>query len=168
MNIVLCGFMGCGKSTVGKRLAARLNMTFVDMDSFIEEKAGCSIAAIFADHGEAHFRQLEHDACRALAQQNDLVIATGGGAILRQDNVDALRQGGTLIWLKVGADCVIERLKNDTSRPLLQRPNKAQAVRELMEARAPFYAAADLTVDAEADTDTVVDRILESRSMLRI
>ena len=168
MNIVLCGFMGCGKSTVGRQLADRLGLTFVDMDTYIEQADGRTVSTIFADEGEEYFRRLEHHACRALSDKRDLVIATGGGAVLREENVEALRRGGVLIWLKVDADCVLERLKDDTSRPLLQRPDKERAVRELLEFRAPFYAVADITVDANAKASTVITRILDAISAIRI
>lgn len=160
-NIVLCGFMGCGKSTVGKRLAEKLHMTFVDMDSYIEEKAGCTISDIFAEKGEAGFREIEHDTCCTLGGQNGLVIATGGGAVLRSDNVAALKANGTVVLLEVGVDCVLSRLAGDTTRPLLQRPDKAAAATELLNTRTPLYkAAADITVNAEAEADTVVAAIL--------
>ncbi len=160
-NIVLCGFMGCGKSTVGKLLADATGFAFVDMDSYIEQTDGRTVSAIFTADGEAHFRHLEHEACRALSGQTGLVIATGGGAVLRADNVDALRDGGTIVWLKVHADTVLSRLQDDTTRPLLQRPDKAAAVTELLTARTPLYeAAADITVDADADAPTVAAAIL--------
>lgn len=159
-NIVLCGFMGCGKSTVGKQLAAATQRTFVDMDHYIEEQAGRSISAIFAEEGEAAFRAMETEACRTLGQQSDLVIATGGGAVLRAENARALRKNGTVVWLKVSADCVLHRLHGDTTRPLLQRPDKETAVRELMAAREPLYrAAADIEVEADFEADTVVKAI---------
>jgi len=159
-NIVLCGFMGCGKSTVGKRLAARLHMTFTDMDSYIEEQAGRTISAIFEQDGEAAFREAEHRACVALGQEQGLVIATGGGAVLRPDNVEALRANGTVVFLNVDVQTVLKRLKNDTSRPLLQRPDKEDAVRTLMQQRLPLYrAAAAVTVDADADADAVAATI---------
>lgn len=160
-NIVLCGFMGCGKSTVGKRLAEALDMTFVDMDSYIEGEEGCTVSDIFAQKGEAGFRAIEHDTCCTLGKQDGLVIATGGGAVLRADNVAALKANGTVVLLDVGVDCVLARLKDDTTRPLLQRPDKAEAAAALLAARTPLYkAAADITVDAEADADTVAAAIL--------
>ncbi len=159
-NIVLCGFMGCGKSTVGKRLAARRGMDFVDMDSYIEAEAGRTISDIFATDGEAAFRAMEHAACVTLGGKCDLVIATGGGAVLRADNVAALSQSGTIVFLDVSEACVLERLKNDTTRPLLQREDKEAAVHALMSERAPLYAkAATVTVDADGDADTVADAI---------
>lgn len=159
-NIVLCGFMGCGKSTVGKRLAAKRGMIFVDMDDYIEEQAGRTISAIFASDGEPAFRAMEHDACVTLGGKDGLVIATGGGAVLRADNVSALSENGTIVFLNVSEACVLERLKTDTTRPLLQREDKEAAVHALMTQRAPLYAAAaTVTVDADSDADTVVAAI---------
>lgn len=159
-NIVLCGFMGCGKSTVGRRLAAQLDMQFIDMDTYIEEQEGRTISDIFAKDGEAAFRAIEHDACVTLGQTAGLVIATGGGAVLRDDNVDALSANGVIIFLDVNEASVLERLKNDTTRPLLQRPDKEQAVHELMSKRAPLYArASHLTVDANGDAETVCEAV---------
>lgn len=159
-NIVLCGFMGCGKSTVGKRLAERLHMTFTDMDRYIEEQVGRAISAIFEQDGEAAFRETEHRACVALGKEQGLVIATGGGAVLRPDNVAALSENGTIVFLNVDVQTVLRRLEGDTSRPLLQRPDKEDAVRTLMQQRLPLYrAAAAVTVDADADADTVAEAI---------
>ncbi len=159
-NIVLCGFMGCGKSTVGKQLAANRGMTFVDMDNYIEEQAACTISEIFARDGEAAFRAMEHDACVALGAQQGLVIATGGGAVLRDDNVRALSEHGTIVLLEVGVDCVLTRLEGDTDRPLLQHPDKREAVAKLLQERAPLYTrAASLTVNAEQDAVSVARAI---------
>lgn len=159
-NIVLCGFMGCGKSTVGKLLAKRRGMDFVDMDSYIEVETGRTVSDIFAADGEAAFRALEHAACVTLGGKSDLVIATGGGAVLRADNVEALARGGTIVFLDVSEACVLERLKGDTTRPLLQRKDKEAAVHALMSERAPLYAeAADVSVNADGDADAVADAI---------
>ena len=162
-NLVLCGFMGCGKSTVGRLLAARCGMTFVDTDSYLEEQLGQSISSLFATEGEAVFRAHETAVCRTLGARDGLVLATGGGAVLRDENVEALRKNGVIVWLQVGVDCVLERLRDDCTRPLLQRPDKEDAVRTLLHDRAPLYArAADITVDAEADPQVVVDRLLDA------
>ncbi len=159
-NIVLCGFMGCGKSTVGKLLAARNGMTFLDMDRYIEEQAGCTVSEIFAREGEAAFRTMETEACRTLGAQHNLVIATGGGAVLRTENVTALSQNGVLIWLDVSAPCVIERLRDDQTRPLLQRADKETAVRALLQERAPLYkAAASVRIDADDEAQAVAKAI---------
>ncbi len=159
-NIVLCGFMGCGKTTVGTYLAKRRGMTFVDMDEYIEQQAGRRVAQIFAEDGEDAFRTMEHDACRTLGSRDGLVIATGGGAVLREDNVAALSQNGTIVFLSICEQTVLDRLKHDTARPLLQRDDRSAAVHALMAQRAPLYAkAAAVTVDADGDVETVADRI---------
>lgn len=169
-NLVLCGFMGCGKSTVGRLLADRLGMTFVDLDSYIEEEAGMTVSAIFEAEGEAGFRRREHDACVTLGGQDGLVLATGGGAVLRDDNVEALRQNGVLVWLSVSPLTVIARLQDDRTRPLLQREDKEDAIRTLLDTRAPLYTrAADVTVDADgnpSDTATAVTEALSARGFL--
>lgn len=159
-NIVLCGFMGCGKSTVGTALATRRGMRFVDMDHYIEQQAGRTVSEIFAADGEAAFRAMEHTACQTLGSQDGLVIATGGGAVLRKENVEALSQNGTIVFMNVQEQTVLDRLKHDTSRPLLQRDDKEAAVHALMTQRAPLYKqAAHVTVDADGDVETVADRI---------
>lgn len=164
-NLVLCGFMGCGKTTVGIRLAKERGMTFVDMDAYIEAQAGCTIAEIFARDGEEAFRAMEHEACLTLGAKEDLVISTGGGAVLREENVAALKQNGMIVWLQVSPMCVLARLQDDTSRPLLQRPDKAAAVDRLMREREPLYeAAADLRIDGEADPDEVVGAVIAALS----
>lgn len=119
-NIVLSGFMGCGKSTIGRRLAAALGMKFVDMDRYIQEKAGLKVREIFEQYGEAHFRALETETVRALAAGEDCVVATGGGTLMRPENVEAFHAGGgTIYFLDVPLAALQERLKNDKRRPLL-------------------------------------------------
>lgn len=162
-NIVLCGFMGCGKSTVGKQLAAKTDRTFVDMDAYIEQQAGKSVNEIFTESGESVFREMEHAACRTLGSQSDLVIATGGGAVLRSDNVTALRQNGTIVLLEVTAEDVLVRLQKDTTRPLLQRDDKETAIKELLAARTPLYRqAADRIVNGTGDIEAVVNAVLQT------
>ncbi|MBQ4617079.1 MAG: shikimate kinase [Clostridia bacterium] len=162
-NLILCGFMGCGKSTVGKRLAAQCGMTFVDTDRYLEQQLKTSISDFFAAEGEAAFRDRETAVCRTLGAEDGLVLATGGGAVLRDENVEALCRNGVIVWLRVGVDCVLERLRDDRTRPLLQREDKEQAVRALLTAREPLYArAAHVTVNAESDPQTVVTRILDA------
>lgn len=160
-NIVLCGFMGCGKSTVGGILAQRLNYTLKDSDVCIEQRENISVSEIFSAHGEEYFRTVETEVIKELSFQKNIVIATGGGAVLNPDNAAALRNGGTVFFLDVTPETVIERLKNDTSRPLLQREDKDSAVRGLLASRRPKYkSAAHFTVDANRPADQVADAIL--------
>lgn len=109
-NIILCGFMGCGKTTVGKRVAARTGRRFVDMDEFITQQAGMSVSEIFARLGEADFRRREREACRELAGERDCVIATGGGALTFPENVEALAGSGPIVLLDVAPEVLLLRL----------------------------------------------------------
>ena len=148
-SIVLCGFMGCGKSTIGSLLARKMGMAFIDMDSYIEKKDGRKVSEIFEQSGEEHFRMLEREAAKELAGKKGLVIATGGGTLTFRENVDALKKSGSIVLLDLPVEAVEERLKYDTTRPLLARPDKAQVIRELYSKRLPLYReAADISVDA--------------------
>lgn len=159
-NLVLCGFMGCGKSTVGRLVAERCALRFVDIDRYIEEEAGQTVSDIFASEGEEGFRRRERAACEALGAQAGLVIATGGGAVLDDRNVASLRRNGILVWLSVSPLTVIARLQNDGTRPLLQREDRDEAIRTLLAARAPHYArVADTTVDADGTPAQVVETL---------
>lgn len=146
-NIVLCGFMGCGKSTVGKNLARKTGRKFLDMDSYIEQKAGMSVSRIFEKYGESGFRDLEHKACTELCKMSGLVIASGGGAFTFERNVEVFKGRDAIVLLDVPLEAIRQRLKGDKTRPLLQRPDRDRAMKELYEKRLPLYrAAADITV----------------------
>lgn len=141
-NIILTGFMGIGKSTVGKILAQQLDYRFVDTDQVIESRAGRSVAAIFETLGEATFRQMETDVARELGGQQGLVIATGGGMLLNPVNQQFLEQGGRIFCLTAGEDDIIRRLSSPRARarrPLLQGRDLQQHVRQLMQERMPVY-----------------------------
>ena len=158
MNLVLCGFMGCGKSTCGRLLAQAAGLRFVDMDVYIEQAAGCTVREIFAREGEAGFRARERAACRALGAQDGAVIAAGGGALCDPENVQALRKTSRIVFLDAPLGLIRSRLRGDTTRPLLQ----TQDAGALYEARRPLYeAAADLTVDASGAPEKVAAHILE-------
>lgn len=145
-NIVLCGFMGCGKTTVGRALAEKLGMQFIDMDEYIEQQAGMKVSEIFSSQGESAFRALETKTAAELSEKENLVISTGGGAVLNPENVEAFRSGGLILLLDVPLEVVRLRLDGDTTRPLLNRPDKDEAMLSLYESRLPLYrAAADLT-----------------------
>ena len=161
-NIILCGFMGCGKSTVGALLAKKTGMPFVDLDVYIEKKEKKTISRIFADKGEEYFRELERQAVRELSEKNGMVIAAGGGTLTFRGNVDAFRETGRIILLDLPVEAISERLKDDTKRPLLNRPDKEEAMRELYNKRLPLYrSAADIIIDAADSPLTVCGRIME-------
>lgn len=162
-NIILCGFMGCGKSTVGLLLSRKLGMSFIDLDTYIEKKQGMSVSEIFAKFGEAYFRKAEKEAARELSEKNGLVIASGGGTVIDKENAEILRSSGKIVLLDLPVELISQRLEGDASRPLLQRPDKEKAMRELYEKRMPLYkAAADIVVDASAAPLTVCGKIAEA------
>lgn len=149
-NIVLCGFMGCGKSTVGRVLADRAGLEYVDMDTHIESVAHMRVDEIFAKFGEARFRELETEAARALSRRQGLVISTGGGAVLRPENTAAFKQGGRIVMIDVPLEVIKQRLLGDTTRPLLNREDRDAAMAELFRKRIPVYlSVADLIVKNE-------------------
>lgn len=148
-NIVLTGFMGTGKTEVGKILAQRLGYTFVDADSVIEQEQKMSITEIFRQHGEPYFRDVEADVIRRLSERDRVVISTGGGAVLRQENIDNLRKKGIIICLTASPDTILKRTSNDSSRPLLQVEDPLKKIKELLEFRRPYYEKSDIMVDTE-------------------
>ena len=148
-NVILCGFMGCGKSTIGGLLAKKIGSAFIVLDRYIEKQEQKTVAQIFADSGEAYFRDLERQASQALSGKSGLVIAAGGGTLTFPENVAAFKRSGRIVLLDVPVEVVARRLQHDTTRPLLNRPDKDTAMRELYDKRLPLYqAAADITVDA--------------------
>jgi len=136
MTVFLCGFMGCGKSTVGARMAKEMDCPFVDMDSYIEEKAGMTIPEIFEKHGEPYFRDLETEAIRELAEREG-VIACGGGAMLRNENAKIARAHGIVLMLDVPFNLCYQRIAN-TDRPIVRRSTKQQLYK-LYEQRKNIY-----------------------------
>lgn len=157
---MLMGFMGTGKSEVGRRLAQRLGRAFVDTDEWIEARAGKRIAAIFNEEGEAAFRRLEREAVAAAANRGDAVIAVGGGAVLDPENVRRLREGGVLVHLTARPEVVLRRIGDGASRPLLRDDPEAAVARLLAEREPAYAAAADVVVDtSEHDAEQVVEEI---------
>ncbi len=161
-NIVLIGFMGTGKTTVGKLLAARLGLAFTDMDDVIVERAGKSIPAIFADDGEPAFRALERQVVVDLAARRGLVIATGGGVVLNPDNTRDLGASGLLVALSASPDVILERLRHDTGRPLLSAGDKGHKIRRLLAERQHLYNAIPTRIDTDLLTSAAVaERIMD-------
>lgn len=162
-NIVLCGFMGCGKSTVARVLSKMTGYKALDSDKAVEQKEGITVKEIFELHGEEYFRRSEADTVKELSRKKNIIIATGGGAVLRPENAEALRQTGFVVFLDISPADVLSRLEGDTTRPLLNRPDKEYAVNELLNKRRPIYAAAaDLTVDAGQSPNEVAKKILSA------
>ena len=161
-SIVLVGMMGVGKSSIGRRLAARLGVPFVDADAEIEKAAGMSIADIFARHGEADFRSGEARVIARLLDGGPQVLATGGGAVMNADTRVAIKAKGVSIWLSAEFEVLMRRInKRKNDRPLLQTADPAATLRELLVAREPVYAQADLTVQSrEVPHDAVVAEIM--------
>ncbi|MCC4599355.1 shikimate kinase [Xanthomonas melonis] len=149
-NLVMVGPMGAGKSCIGRRLAERFGLDFVDVDQVIVEQAGSSIPDIFEQHGEAHFRQLEADTLQTLLQQHNKLISTGGGAVLDARNRQCIREGGFVVYLHVSVPAQLARLARDRNRPLLQRADRAQALHTMAAQRTPLYQqVADLTLETD-------------------
>ncbi len=163
-NIALIGFMGAGKTAVGKVLARKLNRKFIEMDSLIERKAGKSIPVIFREDGEIAFRELEIEVTREISGEKCAVIACGGGLVLNRINIDRLRAGAVMVYLTASPNVVLKRTaigKNE--RPLLDVSDQASRIKELMKFRRPFYErAADVTVNtSRLSVETVAEAILE-------
>ena len=158
--VFLAGFMGVGKTQVGRILARQLGRCFLDTDRMVEHRAGKTIAEIFTDEGEAHFRQLERDCVLETCQRPDSVVALGGGAITRADNVEAVRCAGVLVCLKADVDTIFARVRRRTNRPLLAGldPQAQRAkIESLLRERAPFYDQAHIelyTTQAQTPEDT--------------
>jgi shikimate kinase len=161
-SIVLVGMMGAGKSSIGRRLASRLNIPFVDADTEIEKAAGMSIADIFARHGEADFRSGEARVIARLLDGGPQVLATGGGAVMNADTRAAIKAKGVSIWLTAEVDVLMRRIhKRRHERPMLQTADPAARLRELLVEREPAYALSDLTVQSrEVPHEAIVTEIV--------
>ena len=162
MNIVLTGFMGTGKSVVGRQVAETLKAPFVDLDAMIVKKAGQSIKEIFASAGEPAFRALESQVVVEVSRQAGKVIATGGGALLDPQNREHLQRTGILVCLSAKKDTLLERLKADLSRPLLEGENPEKRIERLLKEREAIYALCPVQIDTEGKTITqVADEIIQ-------
>lgn len=159
--VFLIGFMGAGKSTIGRILSARLGCDFVDLDTLIEEKTGKSINAIFAEDGEDCFRKQETTALVSLTTSSVGVYATGGGIVVAEKNRELMRSAGYVIYLRATWATLLERLTGSTQRPLLNTENGLLKAQVLLSSRSPYYEEAELIVDTDhKSADVVVDEIL--------
>ena len=162
-SIVLVGMMGAGKSTIGRRLAARLKLPFLDADTEIEAAAGMSIPDIFETHGEPHFRDGEARVIARLLDGGPVVLATGGGAFMREETRSRIRSKAVSIWLKADADIIMKRVKRRADRPLLQTVDPAATVGRLIEEREPVYQRADITIwSRDVPHEKIVDECIEA------
>jgi shikimate kinase len=152
MNIVLTGFMGTGKSAVGRHLAAELHVPFIDVDTAISKKASKTIKDIFSGEGEAAFRRLERDVIAELSGQDKTVIATGGGALMDEQNRQNLGRNGILVCLSARMGTLLERLKDDLARPLLAGENREEQVNRLMKDRQAVYELCPIQVETDSKT----------------
>ena len=161
-NVVLIGFMGTGKTRVGQIIARRLGYEFVDTDDLIVRRAGMPISEIFAKFGEPHFRDIEQQIVAEVSARESQVIATGGGAPIRQENVQNLRSSGVLFCLNANPETIEKRTARDNSRPLLHTNDRLRQIRELLEYRKQFYAAADYQIETSNQTARrVAEQIIE-------
>ncbi|HXN69620.1 MAG TPA: shikimate kinase [Bradyrhizobium sp.] len=162
-SIVLVGMMGAGKSTIGRRLSARLRLPFLDADSEIEAAAGMSIPDIFEIHGEPHFRDGEARVIARLLDSGPAVLATGGGAFMREDTRNRIGEKAVSLWLKADADIIMKRVKRRADRPLLQTADPAATVGRLIEEREPVYQHADITIwSRDVPHEKIVDECIEA------
>ncbi len=159
MNVVLCGFMGCGKSTIGRLLARETGWSFVDMDQYIENRAGMTVSEIFRRLGEPHFRKLEREAAAFLAQGDRRIIAAGGGALADSENAALLRQTGKIVYLQVPLAVIERRLRNDHARPLFSGKSHEERLALYTERDGLYRAAADLAVSGDGQREEVVHRL---------
>ena len=163
-NIFLIGFMGCGKSTIARMLSEKLGVAQVEMDELIVQEQGMPITGIFEKYGEAHFRDIETDLVRRLQARDGVVVSCGGGAVLREENRRLMKESGVIIWLTAKPETILERVKGNTDRPILNGNMNVEYIAELMEKRRPKYeAAADIVISTDMkNAREICEEILES------
>jgi shikimate kinase len=161
-NIVLTGFMGTGKTAVGRELARLLNMQLIDVDTKIEEFEKMSINEIFRQLGEPRFREIETEIIKKLSESKNRIISAGGGAVLKQGNMDILSKSGIVVCLTATPETILRRTGNSNDRPLLQVENPLKKIKELLNFRKPFYEKADIMIDIEGKTPLqIAEEIIE-------
>jgi len=160
-NIYLVGFMGTGKTAIGRQLAKRLNYDFRDLDLMIENKEKRPIVRIFAEDGEAYFRKIEKEVLKDVAGLGGMVVACGGGIVLDEDNIALMKETGDIICLKANVKTILKRTRGFKHRPLLNVRDPGEKIRELLKFREPFYKQADYSIDtSELSINDVVEKIL--------
>ena len=160
---MLVGMPGCGKSAIGRRLAPRLDLPFVDADEEIEQAAGKSIKEIFADHGETYFRDGERRVIARLLAAGPQVLATGGGALMVEETRANIRDSGISVWVKADLPVLVRRVSKRSNRPLFEGRDPETVMKELMQTRYPIFATADIVVESrDVPHDVIVDEIMEA------
>lgn len=163
-NIYLIGFMGVGKSTIGRLLSKETKGTLIEMDETIEEEQGITISEIFARHGEKHFRDLESELVEHIAGKEENIVSCGGGAVLRPQNVTCMKKSGTIVFLSATPETIYNRVRHSTNRPLLNGNMNVEYIAELMEKRRSLYeSAADVTIPTDGKTTEEVVREILSK-----
>jgi len=162
-NIVLVGFMGTGKSAVGRELQRATGFGLVDVDAEVERAEGMSIEEIFNNSGEGAFRDAEAREIRRISEGRGQIISTGGGAVLRKDNMDVLLDAGVVVCLTATAESVYKRTRHNTKRPLLQCDDPLEQIRKMLDERRPFYEKADVMVSTEGKSPyEIAEEVLEA------
>ncbi|MDE5964666.1 MAG: shikimate kinase [Eubacterium sp.] len=159
MNIVLCGFMGSGKTVVGNELSKIMGRKFVDTDELIEQEQGVAIKAIFATHGEDYFRDLEFECCKKVSEMKNCVVSTGGGALTFERNAEVLKKSGKIVFLDASFDVICDRIGNSNNRPLFRDREKAYELYE--ERKSKYLSAADYVVDGDMSARKTAMNIAE-------
>jgi len=168
-NIILTGFMGTGKTAIGRKLSMLLNMELIDVDTEIEKSQQMTIGEIFKQFGEPRFREIETEMIQKLSERKDVIISTGGGAVLKEENMDALRKQGIIICLMASPQTILKRTSHNSNRPLLKVEDPFEKIKELLNFRKPFYEKADILIDTEDKTplqiaEEIIDKIKDSGS----
>jgi len=167
-NIVLCGFMGTGKSSVGRLVAEQLRFAFLDTDHVIEARAGKPITEIFAEQGEPAFREMEAKVVKEVAERKSTVISTGGGLVVNPENMASLKQHALVVCLWASPAGIYARVKNQNHRPLLQEPEPLEKIKTLLAERTPFYKQADVLLNTEIRSPReVAQQVLHQFRMAR-
>ncbi|MFN3966602.1 MAG: shikimate kinase [Endomicrobiia bacterium] len=162
MNIVLTGFMGTGKTVIGKLLAQKLSWEYIDTDELIEKRENMKISDIFATKGEPYFRKIETEVVKDVSKKDKCVISTGGGVVLKEENMIALEKNGIIINLSASPEIIFERTSKDKSRPLLNKENPKEEIMKLLNFRAPYYDRCALKINTDdSDPEKNVRKILD-------
>ncbi|NWF51804.1 MAG: shikimate kinase [Nitrospirae bacterium] len=161
-NIILTGFMGTGKTVVGKILSKLLRIELIDVDTEIERSEKMTISEIFRRFGESRFREIETEMIKKLSLKNNVIISTGGGAVLKKENMDILKKSGIIVCLLATPETILKRTSYTTNRPLLQVEDPLRRIKELLDYRKPFYEKADVMIDTEGKNPSqIAQEIIE-------